>query len=84
MKLYLYLASGKPIVSYPVGGVQSLSHLVYHAHSYKDYIDQIEYALQHDSETKSKERICFAEANSWKKRAEDIHAYIERELGGGR
>ncbi len=81
MKLYLYLASGKPIVSYPVGGAQNIPDLVYLANSPEEYLFQLEQALKEDSDIKVEKRLNYTKCNSWNERARDAHALITNKLG---
>jgi glycosyltransferase involved in cell wall biosynthesis len=76
MKLYLYLASGKPIVSYPIDGVQTMPSLVYSADNREEFLSNIEHALKGEEDHKVAERMRYAMNNSWDKRASDIHSYI--------
>lgn len=72
MKLYQYLAAGKPIVSYPVGGAQEIPYLVHVAHNPDQFISLLEQALSNDSPQLAQARIDYARQNSWDVRADQI------------
>lgn len=80
MKLYLYLASGKPIVSYPIDGVQTMPSLVYSADNCEEFLSNIEHALKGEEDYKAAERMQYAMNNSWDKRASDINNIITSSL----
>jgi len=68
IKLYDYLAAGKPIVSTKVIGTQQFSHLVYCAENKKEFSNMIGKALKEDSEDLKKQRIEVVQPHSWKNR----------------
>ena len=72
MKLYQYLASGKPVISYPVGGAQEIPDLVHMAHTQEQFIDLLEKALCDDTPQMARARIDYARQNSWDTRADQI------------
>lgn len=76
LKLYEYLAAGKPVVSTDVYAARKVRPLVRIAVDAEDFIRKIEASLA-DRDTKSiEDRLKFAKDNSWEKRAEDMMAVI--------
>ncbi len=71
LKLYEYLATGKPIISTNLPGVFPLKSFIRIARSKEEFEHHIKEALQEKSELHEK-RIKISEANSWEKRAEEI------------
>ncbi|MFA6536850.1 MAG: glycosyltransferase [Patescibacteria group bacterium] len=65
MKLYDYLACGKPIVTTPGAGTENFSHLLYIANNNDDFLQKIDLALQDDSEIKQQLRRDAAKERSW-------------------
>ncbi|MBD3182580.1 glycosyltransferase [Candidatus Poribacteria bacterium] len=67
LKLYEYLATGKPIVSVDMPEARKFDNVVRIANSREEIIPEIELALQED-ERLVKERIDISEKNSWRER----------------
>ena len=65
LKLYQYLASGRPIVSTRVAGIEQFSHLVSIADTYNNFIETIYETLQCDSISNSADRISAAKNEMW-------------------
>jgi glycosyltransferase involved in cell wall biosynthesis len=80
LKLFAYLASGKPIVSYESGGAEKFSPLVRIAQDKKEFAAHVEDALQNDREELVKQRLLLAKQNSWDVRVEQIHRLIMERL----
>jgi len=80
IKLYEYLAAGKPVVSTALPEVcENASGLVYIAKDSEDFIRKVEEAVK-EAESPNKElimrRIKFAKENSWEKRIETIEKLL--------
>jgi glycosyltransferase involved in cell wall biosynthesis len=80
IKLYEYLAAGKPVVSTALPEVcENASGLVYIARDAEDFIRKVEEAVK-EAESPNKElimrRIKFAKENSWEKRIETIEKLL--------
>jgi glycosyltransferase involved in cell wall biosynthesis len=80
IKLYEYLATGKPVVSTALPEVcENASGLVYIARDEEDFIRKVEEAVK-EAESPNKElimrRINFAKENSWEKRIETIEKLL--------
>ena len=76
LKIYEYLASGKPIVSSKMKEILHFSDIIYFAESGEDFIKKIEKALSENKEKVNK-RIEVAKENSWDRRMEVISNIIE-------
>ena len=71
-KLFLYLASGKPVVSTPSADVQSYKELVYIAKTAEEFVVAVELALRDDCNALRRRRQTFALTNSWDARIKKI------------
>jgi glycosyltransferase involved in cell wall biosynthesis len=80
IKIYDYLATGKPIVSTPVAGVKELQDLIYLAKTPKDFTTMVERALSEDSEELKTKRIHTASLNSWASRINEAWKIVERNI----
>jgi len=76
IKLYDYLATGKPIVSTPVAGVERFTDVVQAADGHHAFITAIETALAKDG-TLREQRLAYARANTWPARAEQMWQAIK-------
>jgi glycosyltransferase involved in cell wall biosynthesis len=72
LKLYQYLACGKPVVSTAVAGLERVRHLIRVAAGPDDFIGQIETALLTDSTEDSAKRIEDARLNTWDVRVREM------------
>lgn len=75
VKVYEYLAAGKPVVSTELPELKVMSHLVSLATTVEDFEEAIKANLQ-DSENKKIERMKFAENNSWSARYKQLSSEI--------
>jgi len=69
IKLYDYLATGKPIVTTQVAGVDRFTDAIYAAKSHHDFIAQIDRALSEPDNARSEKRRTYGRDNSWSARA---------------
>jgi glycosyltransferase involved in cell wall biosynthesis len=67
LKLFEYLASGKPVVSTPLPSVLPYQEVVRIGSTHEEFIQQIEKSLQEKDESLKKKRIDLARENSWEK-----------------
>lgn len=79
LKLYEYLATGKPIVSTNLPGVASFNAFVRIAQDENDFEKHIGEALREKGKYREM-RIGASEANSWRKRAEHVNDLLEDAL----
>jgi len=72
VKLYEYLATGRPVVSVMLEWLKPLKEYVYLSDSTDTFITSIEKAMKEDTYERQIARINFAKQNSWEKRASEI------------
>jgi len=80
LKLYQYLASGRPIVSSEIAGLERFRENIHVADSYDDFISHIEDALNNDTVELSSKRIEKASNETWDKRIRDVFNVIRQQL----
>jgi glycosyltransferase involved in cell wall biosynthesis len=72
LKIYEYLATGRPIVSPCVSPVDRFEDVIRVAETPDQFADQVRAALRDESEERSKRRVAYARSNSWASRVDDI------------
>jgi glycosyltransferase involved in cell wall biosynthesis len=80
LKLYEYLAAGKPIVSTAVSSAKRFQELVWVAHSYEEFAQNVAKAYQKDTPALRRQRIAAAKENSWNSRVVTKSDVILRKL----
>lgn len=75
VKIYEYLALGKPVVTTPVAGTESFGDLVRVGMTAGEVVEHLRLALD-ERERGSDERIRFARSNSWSSRAAAYVSFI--------
>jgi len=78
MKMYDYLACGKPIVSTPGAGIDMFSDLIYIAKNAAEFNRQIQTALDEDSATKEQQRRDAAQKHNWSTTVQTMLSLIEK------
>lgn len=79
IKVYEYLAAGRPVVTTPYGDVDRLGDLVYLAADEGRFLEAIAQALGDGQNQQARERrLAFARANTWRDRAERALDLIEQ------
>jgi glycosyltransferase involved in cell wall biosynthesis len=81
IKLYDYLATGKPTVSTPVAGVERFADVVYIGETADAFLSGLERALLEDGALR-KRRMSHARENTWPQRAREMWKVVERGLQG--
>lgn len=76
-KLYLYLATGKPIVSVPISGAEAFKEVVKVAENYPAFEKAIVAALGERDEGLKERRKQLANENTWEQRAKDMVFVIQ-------
>ena len=79
IKLYDYLATGKPIVSTPVAGVERFPDGVHVGEGSQGFLDALEGALQEPSDLRQR-RLRYARENTWERRAGEMWAVLKGRL----
>lgn len=79
IKLYDYLASGKPIVSTPVAGTERFLDVLQIGSSPPQFLKGIEEALNENDDL-TKRRLAYAHQNTWPQRADEIWQVISQRL----
>ena len=78
VKLYEYLAAGKPVVSADLPEVRPFQPVVAVYRNQAEFMDRLEEALAEDAADKIAARVSLAEDNSWFARAAAIEKEIQR------
>jgi len=79
IKLYDYLASGKPIVSAEVAGVERFSDVVYVGNTPGEFLSALDQAVAENGRLR-KRRLDYARQNMWPQRATEMWAVIREHL----
>jgi len=82
IKLYDYLASGKPIVSTSVAGTCDFRGAVLIADSKEEFAAKVEQALDTDTDDMREQRLRLARENSWQARVQSLVSIVRSELVG--
>jgi GT2 family glycosyltransferase/glycosyltransferase involved in cell wall biosynthesis len=77
VKMYEYMAAGKPVVASAMPEVMSATPLIYIAQDAQDFEKQIERALQEDAPQLRRRRHEWASEHTWENRAGTFAAAIE-------
>ena len=83
LKLYEYLATGKPIVSTPHPEVSDFAGAVTIASPDHLFVEAIEDALRNDTAQKEQRRMEIARQHSWDTRVDEMQRIIAKHLGTG-
>jgi glycosyltransferase involved in cell wall biosynthesis len=77
VKIYEYLALGKPVVSTPVADIEAFGGHVTVAHDAEAMIAALRAALRDDSSTAAAARSALARENSWEARARALVDFVD-------
>jgi glycosyltransferase involved in cell wall biosynthesis len=78
LKLYEYLAAGKPVVSTAHPEAQEFAELVYVASAGEGFCSEVARALQEDQPARQSELVKLARAHSWDRRVDKMENLIWR------
>jgi glycosyltransferase involved in cell wall biosynthesis len=76
IKLYEYLAFGKPVVTTYFPETEFFEDLIYVSNTDEEFISNIDRALDEDIETYAPKRINFAQRNTWNARLKEINGFL--------
>jgi hypothetical protein len=79
LKLYQYLAAGKPVVSTPLPRSSDFSGVVRIAHGGEEFVAAIDEALRDDDSRE--QRIAAVRPHSWAERVREIADLVRQHLG---
>jgi len=77
VKLYEYLAAGKPVVSSPLPEVRQFGEVVRIGENPAEFLAHVEAALKETGAEQAARRVAVAEANSWQARCNKMTEFIE-------
>lgn len=80
LKIYDYLALGKPAVTIELEAFRHFSNLLYPARTEKEFLDKLEQALQENDPALTEKRKEFVRANSWRQRLSEADKLITAKL----
>ena len=81
LKLFQYLASGRPVVSTRVAGVDRWKELISVADGYEDFLKKIDETLRDDTVEKSGRRIEAARRETWDRRVREMFDAVAGAVG---
>lgn len=81
LKVYEYLAAGKPVVSVDMPEIRGLDSVLYIASSYEDFVRQLELALQENDPGAAHARIEVGRQYDWERVLSAMSARIRGNLG---
>ena len=76
VKLYEYLARGKPVVATAMAELAECADLIYIARDAADYVAQLDRAVAENDAALRERRIAYAAANTWEQRCQTIDSAI--------
>jgi glycosyltransferase involved in cell wall biosynthesis len=80
LKMYEYLAAGKPVVSTDIPSARGFAPPLHLAHDAGSFLQAVELALQQANEAQSETARRLAASNSWDHRVQQISALLEETL----
>jgi glycosyltransferase involved in cell wall biosynthesis len=80
LKLYEYLAAGKPVVSLSHPEAEELAETVYLANNATTFIATVSQALSENNPARQAARMAIAQQHDWDKRVDTMEAHIQRLL----
>lgn len=81
VKLYEYIAAGKPVVASALPGLERMRHLVYFANNLQEFIRLVNIALETDHANMASNRLEFVSDCSWDNRIKYIMSCVYEALG---
>ena len=81
LKLYEYLAAGKPVVSTDHPEAKEYTQYIYLASLPSAFVERVEQALTEDDAARRHARVEVARQNSWDRRVDDMERCLQDRLG---
>jgi glycosyltransferase involved in cell wall biosynthesis len=78
LKINEYLAIGVPVIMTQFAVLNDFKNIASVTNTKEEFVKQIKYQINNDSENLIKERIDFAKSNSWDKRVELFSSYLNQ------
>jgi glycosyltransferase involved in cell wall biosynthesis len=76
LKLFQYMASGRPIVASNVAGLDNFKDYIEVAETYEEFMRCVEHILKNDTIEKSKARIDIVRGETWARRIQEIFKLV--------
>jgi len=80
LKLFEFLATGKPVVTTDLPAIQDLNGIIKIAKSNEEFCILVRQAMSNDDEEQMKKRIEIAKRNTWETRVKKLMHYIDLHL----
>ena len=82
LKLYSFIAAGKPIVTTDVGGVNDFKEVVRISYNANEFVSNIEHVLSDAFNRELQQEKCMAivQNNTWARRAKEVHNLLMGQL----
>jgi len=78
VKIYEYLAAGKPVVTTNLDELKPIADLCYIAKDKEDFLEKLDIALKENDNEHVQKRIKFASKNTWQDRFEILYSKLEK------
>lgn len=78
VKVYEYLASGKPVVATRIPELLKMADICYIAENKEDFVTKLDMAVKEKDDSLVKKRIDFAAKNTWNHRFEDLYSELKK------
>jgi glycosyltransferase involved in cell wall biosynthesis len=80
LKMFEYMASGRPIVSVPIKEAMQYSDIISIAHNKEEFCKAIRWELQNDTVERSRKRVEIAGKHSWDNHVEKLSDLITQTM----
>jgi len=78
VKIYEYLAAGKPVVTTNLDELKPMADLCYIAKNKDDFLEKLDIALKENDSEHLQKRIEFASKNTWQDRFEALYSKLDK------
>lgn len=80
LKLFEYMASGKPVVSVAIEEIKQYADIVSVTETKEEFVEKISWELEHDTLQRKQKRIEIARQNDWQEKLKKLYAIIENDF----